>query len=141
MTDYERAINFVLDQEGYGNIALAGDPGGLTIWGIAARYWPAEVKTMQTLSKDGAKEYAKEFYKQHYWDTAHCSGMDWPLNLCVLDASINCGIGRVSSWLTGDDWQEFLCNRARWQINKAKSPYMVSLLNRIYRLLNLAKGG
>lgn len=141
MTNFERAVTFVLQEEGYGNHALPGDSGGLTIWGISARYFPYEVSEMAGMSQSDSMEYAKKFYRGQVWDAYKLEDEPWPMCLAKLDTAVNCGPGRMKRWSANNEsWQQFLCNRVHFQIYISNSRYTVSLLNRIYRLFLTAKG-
>ena len=141
MTDFEKAIAFVFEAEGLAS-NLKGDPGGKTCIGIASAYFPAEYAVIMALPENERLGYAKNFYFSNFWIKYRCDIRPWPCNLVYLDAAINCGPSRASQFALGnvDDYISALCKRMRWQINESKSPYTVSLLNRMYRLLQLAKG-
>lgn len=84
MTDFEKAISFVLAHEG-GYVNHPEDPGEETNFGISKRaYRSLDIKALTI-------ERAKEIYKKDYWEKAHCDELAWPLNLAMLDFAVNSG--------------------------------------------------
>ena len=94
--DFERAVEFVLAHEKY-RANDPHDPAGLTIWGLSSRYHP-EVRKMKNMSKEDAKEIAKEVYYREYWKRAG-EGLRWPLSLIVFDTAVNMGVKRAVKML------------------------------------------
>lgn len=83
MSDFERALRFVLDVEGPpSNRPLADDPGGETVYGLARRYnrdmdpWPP------------TQAQAAERYRVRYWDAIQGDLLPWPVSLVVFDAAV-----------------------------------------------------
>lgn len=67
MTDlFDKCFDFLCELEGFSS-NVDGDPGGRTIWGVSERYFPDDLNRMTALSPQEAREYAKEFYKKHFW--------------------------------------------------------------------------
>jgi lysozyme family protein len=81
---FEQAVTFVLDQEG-GISDLAGDPGGLTKFGISKRNYPN--LDIANLTKD----QAISIYRKDYWEKLCCAQLPHGLDLLVFDASANEG--------------------------------------------------
>jgi hypothetical protein len=91
MTDFERALAFVLMWEG-GYTNDPDDPGGETNFGISKRAYPREnIKAM-------TRERAAELYKRDYWIPAGCEGKPYPLALAIFDTAVNCGTVSAKSW-------------------------------------------
>lgn len=135
MGDFDKALAFVLKCEGYGNKALLGDLGGLTVWGISARAYPGEVAIMSKMTPEAAKGRARVIYFNDYWKPMGCEGMEWPRNLVVFDTAVNCGFSRIKSFMANaKTWQDIVCNRVRWLLYESKSRYRVGLLNRVEEL-------
>lgn len=78
-TVFERAVNFVLRQEG----GETTDTGGHTKYGISSKAHPDI--DLSTLTIAGAKE----IYRNRYW--APIRYIQWPVTLALLDASVNMG--------------------------------------------------
>jgi lysozyme family protein len=81
---FEQAVKFVLDQEG-GVSDLAGDPGGLTKFGISQRNHP------NLDVADLTREQATEIYRNDYWRMLSCDQLPNGLDLLVFDAAANEG--------------------------------------------------
>lgn len=87
-TDWEKAIEFVLKEEGGENGELvAHDKGGYTKFGISSAANPDI--DVPNLTKDGAKQ----LYKDRYWHPCHCDELPSPLAIAVFDAAVNQGVG------------------------------------------------
>jgi len=84
MSDFEKAVNLVLSEEGE-YINDPHDPGGETKFGISKRAYP-EVN-IHSLTID----QAKAIYMKEYWEPCRCSELPWPVSLFVFDAAINQG--------------------------------------------------
>lgn len=84
MTNFERAVAIVLEEEG-GLVDNPKDPGGLTKYGISQRAYPK--LDIRNLTRDDAKA----IYLRDYW--GHCEALTWPLCLLVFDHSVNAGVG------------------------------------------------
>ena len=68
------------------------DPGGETKWGISARANPGvDIKNL-------TQEEANEIYKKKYWKDGW-EKLGFPLAACLLDTSINMGMGRALQFL------------------------------------------
>ena len=85
MTDFARAIAFVLGQEGEWSDDPE-DPGKRTRFGISSRANPAI--DLDTLTR----EQAVAFYRVAYWSKARCDQLPWPLSLVLFDGAVNHGI-------------------------------------------------
>lgn len=92
----------VFQREGYRSNHPA-DKGGLTIWGITERDYPAEVAMMAKMGPEEAMEIAAGIYRKKYWDKVqgdaleHIAGGD--LADQVADFAVNAGISRASMTL------------------------------------------
>jgi lysozyme family protein len=84
MSSFERALMFVLAQEG-GYVNDPHDPGGETRYGISKRRYPAEDIRNLTI------ERARELYRRDYWDQNRCGELPGHMGLAVFDASVNGG--------------------------------------------------
>ena len=86
------------------------DPGGETRYGISKRSYPNEDIKNLTL------EHAVELYLREYWSVA--VKFPRPINWCVMDAAINCGSGRATSWVIKDiTYQEYNQRRVLYYLN------------------------
>lgn len=85
MNDFEKAVNFVIDElEGGGKVAT--DSGGITRWGISSRAHPClDVPSL-------TREQAMEIYESEYWIPTGCQNFAWPLNLVLFDTAVNQGV-------------------------------------------------
>lgn len=116
---YESAFESTIKLEGgYANVKQ--DRGGETMCGISCKNFPGEFKEIMSAFKRGgeeaAKEYAKGFYKEHFWDKI--GGDDLPENMrsIAFDAAVNHGSGRAKQWLeqANGDPDKFLDIRERF---------------------------
>jgi len=87
-TDWDKAIEFVLKEEGGATGELVtNDKGGYTKFGISSAANPDVDFPNLT------KEAAQEIYKQRYWHPCHCDELPSPLAIAVFDAAVNQGVG------------------------------------------------
>jgi lysozyme family protein len=85
-TSWERAIAFVLEQEG-GYTLDPNDPGGETNFGISKKAYPTlDIKALTV-------DAAKEIYKRDYWNPCRCDNLPFPIALSVFDMAVNQGVG------------------------------------------------
>jgi lysozyme family protein len=139
MTDFARALEFVLKWEGgsaYTNDP--DDPGGETKFGISKKSYPAEdIKNLTELD-------AHRIYFHDYWLKAGCYALKWPLNLCVFDAAVNQGVRRSLGFLSeSKDYRDFLLCRIAHYVRLAKRKrlrqYLRGWLNRVMDLNEYAR--
>ncbi len=84
MSPFDRAVQFVLEQEG-GYVNNPSDPGGETNFGISKRAYPAlDIKNL-------TKEAAIEIYHQDYWLFCKCDQIPSPIAVTLFDSSVNQG--------------------------------------------------
>ena len=98
MDKFNRLIEFIFGHEGYKSDDT-NDSGRLTIWGIASKFWPAEVAAMKTMTPEDAKEVAKGIYYRNYWLPAGCDNYPDKVALAIFDSAVNCGVPAVQGWL------------------------------------------
>ncbi len=85
-TNWERAIEFVLKEEG-GYTVDEHDNGGETNFGISKRSYPnVDIKNLTV-------EEAKEIYQQDFWHACHCDELPAGLDIAMFDAAVNQGTG------------------------------------------------
>jgi lysozyme family protein len=101
MTDFEKALKFVLEHETefaknhHGDMKFAvsenvsGDAGGLTKFGIDQRSHPYLDIENLTL------EHASEIFRKDYWDKHKCGELPWPVNAVHFDNCVNMGPGQA----------------------------------------------
>jgi lysozyme family protein len=99
MEKFNKLIPFIYAHEGYKSNDAA-DLGGLTIWGIARRFYPAEVDKMNLMDKEAAKAVAAEIYYRNYWKPLECDNYYDKVALALFDSAVNCGTQKVQSWIT-----------------------------------------
>ena len=66
--NFDKSFTLLCGFEGFSSDVI-GDPGGRTIWGIAERYFPEDVKTMAAMTAGDARAYAKAWYKKNVWNS------------------------------------------------------------------------
>lgn len=131
---FEDAMKFVFKWEG-GYVNDPNDPGGETKFGISKRAFPyIDIKNLDL-------ETAKGLYKTSYWDKTGCDHLEPKLAVSVMDAAVNCGVGRVSKWLREDfnvkglSLEEFNARREHYyrvEIRESlRSRYLKGWLNRL----------
>ena len=82
----------------------SGDPGGLTVWGVAQTFWPAQRLEAVTGQKDLEKltrEQAGLCFKKEAWDQVRADELPWPADLAVSDSAFNNGDGAAIRNLQG----------------------------------------
>ena len=89
---FENAVRFALHWEGW-KTNDPGDVGGLTVWGVCARDWPALVTRLAAMPREEAREAAKEFYRVNYWNACGCDALPVDLDIVIFDTAVNQGVG------------------------------------------------
>jgi len=91
---FETAFSFMLQAEGIEQaVAVAGDSGGLTKYGISQASYPdVDIRNI-TL------DHAKAIYRQDYWSKLRCAEMPAPVAIALFDAGVNLGITRAAQQL------------------------------------------
>lgn len=131
---FDKAFEFAMLWERYLS-NVPGDPGGLTIWGIASRYWPTEVAAMQAMSKDASRNYAKSFYLREFWSKLSCDELPYPLDMVVFDTGVNCGVSRAQRFLSETtDWIDYLMLRLNFYNSSSREDLDDGWMNRIHGL-------
>ena len=89
---FQVGLAFVLRWEGEYSFDK-NDPGGETKFGISKRAYPdVDIKSL-------TRQEAELIYKRDYWDKIGADKMDKQLAIVCFDSAVNCGVGRVKSWL------------------------------------------
>ncbi len=88
MTTFDRAVRFVLRQEG-GLVDDPADPGGLTNMGIALAEHPhMTADQIRSLTVD----QAIEIYHHEYWVPIHGDDLPGGIDFAALDCAVNQGV-------------------------------------------------
>lgn len=138
MTDFDRALVFVLSKEG-GYVNDPRDPGGETKFGISKKAYP------DLTIKNLTKEDAADIYRIDYWQKAGCQELEWPLNLVVFDTAVNLGVKRALRIKEeAFNWTEYLFLRlAIYSRLVANAPrfgvYLRGWMNRVIDLHRAAR--
>ncbi|MEW6096546.1 MAG: glycosyl hydrolase 108 family protein [bacterium] len=146
--NFDKALQFTLIWEGEcSNDSL--DPGGLTVYGISARYHPQQVKKMYDLyingEKEAAKDLAEAIYKQNYWDACDCDNLPNKVDIAIFDTAVNLGINKAKEFLNlSKSIDDILFNRIAYYCEKVKeNPMKIKFLrgwiNRVIALRKLIK--
>ena len=141
ITNFFRAIDFVLSWEGYKS-EDPDDPGKLTIWGISSKSHPEDVHRMNFMTPDLAKEVAIRIYKDNYWDKLQCDEIEYPLDIICFDTGVNMGLARALNILTvAPDWRDYLLYRIMryTDLGKANPKFLRGWLNRTLALWKMVK--
>ena len=138
MKDFEYCINIVLKFEG-GFVDNPQDPGGATKYGISQRAYPSlDIKNLTI-------EQAKIIYKMDYWNKAGCENMAWPMNLLILDTSVNLGVSKAIDLIyDAPDWRDYLLRRINKYMDivnrdNTKKLFLRGWLNRVMGLYEIIK--
>jgi lysozyme family protein len=94
--NYDKIIDFVLSWEGWRSDD-EHDPGGRTVWGIAARFYPREVALMWEMTEEDAKEYAKGIYRRDYWNKVNGDNLVTGTDALIFDTCVNMGMAFAKS--------------------------------------------
>ena len=115
---FNLALKFTLRWEGNDRYTNdPSDPGGETKYGISKKAYPdVDIKSL-TLAE------ASLLYKKDYWDKIGCDSMEKALAIVCFDSAVNCGVGRVKSWLAemGPDRPR----KERWMIQRRIQYYKI----------------
>ncbi len=101
MTDFERALHFVLKAEG-GFTNDLHDHGGVTNRGILQREYTAWRRANGAADrsvKEITDAEAADIYLHSYWLPAKCDRMAWPVCLAHFDAAVNTGLYQAAVFL------------------------------------------
>ena len=100
--DFKRALKFVLKWEGKDSDG-PNDPGGITRYGISQNAHP------YLNVKDLTLKEAKEIYFKNYWLKANCDKISFPMNICIFNCAVNCGVSRAKKFMVSSlGWQDYL---------------------------------
>jgi lysozyme family protein len=138
--NYATAFDTLMWLEGYKS-DVAGDSGGLTIWGITERWWPADVKKMQEMAPEDAKQYARRFYYDHYWLPNHCDVRLAPDDTITFCIAVNNGMKQYDA----DTWEgDLLGSVERYLTIVEKNPSQMKFfkgwMSRVVKLWRLHRG-
>ena len=98
MENFNKCLPFIFEHEGYKSNDAA-DTGGLTIWGIAGKFYPNEVAEMAKMTPEAAKEVAAGIYYRNYWKPLDCDNYYPKISLALFDSAVNCGAQKVQQWV------------------------------------------
>lgn len=98
MDSFEKAMQFIYKSEG-GTNSDPLDRGGFTQFGIAQKQYP-DIDLVYITRED-----ADLIYMEDYWFKNRCDNLPYPLNIVVMDSSVNCGVSSTAKWL------QSCCNR------------------------------
>ena len=132
--DLDIALKFVLKCEG-GLTENKNDPGCLTKYGISQKSYPyLDIKNL-TLKK------AKQIYYENYWLKADCDKMSFPMNFCIFNCAVNCGVRRAKKIsIASLGWKEFLFKQIEFYVGLKNFKYFGrGWINRTIDLFNEIK--
>lgn len=138
-TNFNKAIDFVLKWEGYKSNHPA-DPGKLTIFGIASKFYPEEVAKMDKMSIEDARRYASEIYRREYWDKCACDSLPYPMDIIVMDTAVNMGVSKAIELKNkSTSWADYLFQRIRFynRIAEKNPVFLIGWINRALALYSL----
>jgi len=106
--NWQIAIDFVIKMEGEEYENDSKDTGGETKFGISKRAYPnLDIKNL-------TKEQAVEIYKKDYWETVDGDNIYSPMDICMFNCAVNCGVGIAKRLYTNNDWKDFLIAQIRY---------------------------
>lgn len=101
MSDLDKALEFLLDEEG-GWSDHPSDRGGKTMWGVTQAVYDDYRTRLKKLTKQSVakttKAEVREIYDVLYWRAAGCDRLPWPINYVTFDAAVNSGVSRAVRW-------------------------------------------
>lgn len=119
--NFDNAFKFICFSEAGPNETkwthtVAGDPGGLTIYGITAESWPKEVAAMSKMSQMEARAYARQFYLSQYWTVLDCDSLPFGMDVVIFDIGVNQGAAKAREiQKKAYNWQDALILRSdKW---------------------------
>lgn len=99
--NFDACLAFTLKEEG-GWSDNPNDPGGCTMQGITLASY-RDWKNDSTLSCEDLHVVTSEdvtaFYHDEYWDRSHAESFPFGVDLMVMDAGVNMGLGRSAKIL------------------------------------------
>jgi lysozyme family protein len=134
--EFEIAIKFVLKWEGCCYSNDPHDPGLGTKYGISKKSYPNEDIKNMTL------ERAKQIYYQNYWLKQDCDKIPFPLNYCIFNAGVNCGINTAKYLLLASqgNWKDFIIKQIEYYSSLKNFKYFGrGWINRTINLYDLIR--
>lgn len=136
---FEIAFAFAMRFEGYKSDD-PDDPGGRTIFGISARFWPTVVAELWDLPKEEAYERAKYFYEREYFLASGCYAEKAPFDVYLFDAAVNLGIARAARLRSMSSGPlDFLFRRIEYYVEIATGTKAKFLRGWVRRVLELRR--
>ncbi len=141
MDNFNRAMEFIFKWEGFRSDHPA-DPGGLTVLGLASKYFPDEVSRMSGLPEAQARGIAREVYRREFWDKCGCALLPYPLDIIVMDTAVNMGAYHALKLKERSaDWRDYLLLRIERYllIGAARPQFLRGWINRavdLYRTVS-----
>ena len=137
---FDRAIDIVIGLEGRKTTNDPNDPGGLTVWGLSARYNPEVYRGMPEAA-------IKDVYYRKYWKTSGCDIAPYPFDICLFDGAVNPqddktkpSAGNREIMLQNPrNWEAFLLLRMVRYMKNSKREYVLGHIQRIIRLFETIK--
>lgn len=134
---FMRCLGFTLEWETGGDMINGGlndhpaDPGGLTKWGFASKFWPNEdVRNMSV-------ERAIELYYLHYYSQPKVNELE-PLGLAIahFDSLVNHSPKTAKQFLkdSGGDWKTYMQLRKDWMGKTQKPEFVKGAIRRCVEL-------
>jgi hypothetical protein len=138
--DFDRAFTILCNLEGYIS-DIKEDRGGKTIWGIAERYYPEEVKKMSAMTPEQSKEYAKNFYFTNFWNFYRCSSLPRPYSIIFFCILVNSPKAALKAKNETDNWRDFLFKIQLYYSSlvdkdRSQSVFFRGWINRTHNLWN-----
>jgi lysozyme family protein len=141
-SNFEAGFAFVIRYEKY-RADNPTDHGKLTIWGIASKWHPEEVKKMLALTEEEALQFAKGIYHKEYWLGTGCDKIASGLDLCVFDTAVLCGPNKALGFLgQTHDWKDYLFLRLEHQngLDPYDDCFIEGWLDRAVQLWKVVRG-
>lgn len=96
--DFDRAFDLLMTHEGgFVHRPFSDDPGGATKYGITEAVAKENGYTGKMQDLDIL--FAKQIYKNLYWDKCQCDAMPDPIRYPLFDGAVNSGVNQSIKWL------------------------------------------
>ena len=117
------------------------DRGGKTIYGISSKWYPEDVKKMEGMSMEEAKEYAMEFYLREFWKPLRCDKLEEPLDTIHFIQSVNAPAPARKILNETTNWRDYLFKFIMYyssivNSNPSQGVFFRGWVNRVLKLWN-----
>jgi lysozyme family protein len=138
--NYEEGFETLMSLEGFKS-NVAGDSGGLTIWGITEKWFPSVVAELKNLPPEESRIRARRFYYDKFWKPNNCDKRNFPDDIITFCIAVNNGMRQFDA----DTWEGDLLGSVERYLdivdrNPSQMKFLKGWLRRVVRLWRSYRG-